>query len=142
MEWCFPASHNSSQSTGATQPSFPLPIFEDFLRISGCAPCSYLILVSHRGPLVTSSTTVQLPHLGRHFILNLTSSITSATCLLLGGPARLYSHFLHSGLSLSMEGHSPTRLSAHIPFSARGQLQLHSPSLPSPVLCHSVATSV
>ena len=76
MEWCLPASHNSSEPTGATQPSFLLTISGTLLRISGCVLCSCFTLVSHRGTLATSSTTVQLPHFGRHYILNLKSSIT------------------------------------------------------------------
>lgn len=108
------------------------------LRISGCGPCSCFILVSHKETLATSSTPVRFPHFGsRHFILNLKSSITPATCLPLRAPARLFSHSLLSGLCLAMEGHRPTRPSAQVhsqPGSSSGYTHLASPSLPLVIL--------
>ena len=125
LEWCPPASPDSSESAGTTQPSLPL-------TISGALLGSSVFLFYSSGPqkdsLSISSTAVQPLILVATRYSTSTDFLRLVTCLLLAGfPTRLYSHSLHSGLCLAMEGCWPTRLPTHIPFPVTLQLQLHSP---------------
>ena len=131
LEWCLPASPNSLESTGTTQPSLPLTISGAPLRSS--VSC-FIPVVLRRTPypsppLQSNCLTLVATWYSTHDFLRL------VTCLLLAGfPTRLYWHSLHSGLSLATEGQWPTRPSAHFPFPVTFQLQLHLPP-PTPLSC-------
>lgn len=79
LEWWLPASHNSSEPTGTTQPSSPLTVSGAPLRSSASL---FYSSGPQRASLPTVSSAVQLPHFGSHFILNLLISVRPATCLL------------------------------------------------------------
>lgn len=84
-----------------------------------------------RDSLATSSAAVQLSR----FVATLSSRALPSP----GTPARPYSHSIHSGLYLAVEGHLSAGLSAYVPFPA--SLSPRHARLPFPVLGHPVATA-
>lgn len=122
-ERCLPASHVSPEPT-ALPSQHPRRASPSFLS------CSHSFY-PRRDSLATSSAAVQL----FRFVATLSSRALPSP----GTPARPYSHSIHSGLYLAVEGHLCAGLSACVPFPA--SLGPRHARLPFPVLGHPVATA-
>lgn len=136
-EPCLPASSSEPAALLGALPSRRLRSSARSTGLVSFLSCSSSFC-PRRDSLATSSSAVQLPRFGIHFLLRLVNSLRPASRLP-GGPRRAPPHSLRSGLCLTVEGHLPAGLSAHIPIPA--SLQPGHAHLPLPVLslvtcCH------